>query len=219
MNCEEDIVNKVKKLHELAKDFSLSHAVLATANMIECDKKSSSDNSDEEFLKKYEDNLQRSKQKTIKSMIDERIEQRRNEISSGKVYISVGNLSSKSTAEGARTYTYIRRAFSEINSKDLSLSEHFEILLPPKMDNYPEYDEEGRPLKGSRRFLVGHELGHLWLHLDEVRKNINNLQGTKLLPPELEEEANSFSFELSEFRDSRLLSIADKIRSKKKPKE
>lgn len=220
MNSTKDIIDKAKKLHELSEDFSLSHAVFATAKMIEDKKNFPYNSSDEEFLKNYKGNLKDLKQETI---ANERIKNSTQE----NVYISVSILSSESFAEGARTYLYERSALpfsyknkefreDELKTLSLSESEHFEIILPPKTGNERSLKYEGeKPSKKCFRFLIGHELGHLWLHLNEVRETVNKVEGTKLLPPELEEEANRFSFELSEHRDTRLLGIAEYIRKNK----
>jgi hypothetical protein len=216
---KKDIADRAKELHELSMDFSLSHAVLATANMIEAKEGLSSiDSSEEEFLKGFDGDYTDPK---LKLAADKRKKEQK-----GKVYISVGNLRSESAMDGARTFVYNRSAlpypYDDINlllrayRGELSISEHFEILLPPETDGERSLKYKSKkPSKKTYRFLIGHELGHLWLHLDEVRENAYKGTGTKSLPPELEEEANHFSFELSEHRDTRLLKIADYIRRNK----
>jgi hypothetical protein len=194
---DKNISDKVRKLNELAEDFTLSHAILATAKMIE-DEKNLFNSEDENFLENFK-NLE---EKDLK----QRIEQK-SEMTLEKVYISVGNLSAESTALGARTYRYSREMLSKIDGAKPSLSEHFEIILPPK-GSVPVLAYKNKKLsKECVRFLVGHELGHLWLHLDKIR-DVKNFQGTISLPAELEQEANKFSFELSNLRDEHILKRA-----------
>jgi hypothetical protein len=210
-------MDKARKLNEIAEDFTLSHAVLATAKMIENRNRLSSseesDDGDAKLLADYENckgNL-----KKLKNECERRVEQE-NEIALEKVYISVDTLSSESTTEGARTYLYKRKMLPEVEGGKLSNSEHFEIILPPKTNGVPVLDyKNGKLSKKSVRFLVGHELGHLWLHLDEIRRNINRTRGTNTLPSELEAEANSFSFELSDLRDNHIMERAKFISKNK----
>ncbi|MDR2732140.1 MAG: ImmA/IrrE family metallo-endopeptidase [Fibromonadaceae bacterium] len=213
-----EAIEKACELNNLSENFTLSHAVLATAKMIEDQKKSSGSkgykkNNDEKFLNDYKGNLENLK----KEYIEQRIEQI-NEMTLEKVYISVDNLSTKSTADGARTYYYKRKMLPETETGVTSSSEHFEIVLPP---NIPVIDyKNGKISKKSIRFLVGHELGHLWLHLKEIREFLKqrdgaNLQGTNLLPSNLELGANEFSFKLSELRDEHMIKTAEFINAKK----
>jgi len=170
-----NILKKADELNELAEKFTLSHAVLATAKKIEDDKLSPKNGS--------------------KGTLD-------------KAYISVANLSCNinGSVNGARTFYYKREVNPETQFGGPSYSEHFDIILPAKPSNADVLIfDNGKISKKSERFLVGHELGHLWLHLEDVRKTINKTDGTKSLPVELEPEANTFSFELSELRDKRLL--------------
>jgi hypothetical protein len=210
-----NVSEKANELNELSKDFTLSHAVLATAKMIEDGKnlsisKGYDENADKDLLinyRKQKGNLSQLNNQD-KEYLKRRIE-RENEIELEKVYVSVGNLSADSVTEGARTYCYKRKMLSEFDDGKLSWSEHFEIILPSKTNNIPVLSYKNKKLsKESIRFLVGHELGHLWLHLDEVRKLINNFKGTNLLPQELETEANNFSFELSDLRDKHIVDRA-----------
>jgi len=202
-----DINAKVSKLSELSEDFTLSHAVLATAKMIEdtVKKRRNSEKEDEKFLENYEKNNLKNE------YISKRIEQNGTK---DKIYISVEYLSDKSTTEGARTFCY-NREVHPIEGEEISRSEHFEIVLPPK-DRIPVLAYENKRLsKKCVRFLVGHELGHLWLHLDKIRE-IKDIRGTSLLPKELESEANAFSFELSDIRDKHILKRAEYISKNKK---
>ena len=96
-----------------------------------------------------------------------------------KTFVIVDYLA-KIPFEGARTY----------------LGEgYIEILLPSSLKNdIPKL-----------RKLVGHELGHLALHFDELVSNAVHTQGTlKIQDPEKEAQANRFADELIRLRDEHL---------------
>jgi hypothetical protein len=206
------ITKKAIELNSLAGEFTLSHAVLATARMIEEQKRSfqSSDDSikDDVLLCSSIEDYEKINEKRLMD-----------EMTNNKVYISVSDLpDDKHRVSGARTFYYERVVPSETNlaGTSKSKSEHFEIILPPKENegDCPVSYENGKISKKSRRFLIGHELGHLWLHLDEVRKLINNLEGTQFLSQDknLESDATIFSNKISELRDDHILEIADLIK-------
>lgn len=211
---DSNIIKKAIELNSLAEEFSLSHAVLATARMIEEQKKSSliSDNSisDDVLLNAPIEDYDKIREKRLMD-----------EITNNKVYISVSDLpNDKIRVSGARTFHYERVVPSETNIAGTSRSEHFEIILPPKANenDSPVSYINGNISKKSRRFLIGHELGHLWLHIDEVRKLINNLGGTQFLSQDkkLESDATIFSNKISVLRDDHILKMADFIRGNRK---
>ena len=206
MNLD-DIYKKAKDLDVMSKDYTLSHAVFATANMIEntymVSKKADDDEMFLNYFKKFEGDLNKINQHVINErMNSENI----------KVYITVGRLSSNSMTEAARTYVYknkvchekydnCEKSCKENPCKNNLFIQRFEIILPPKDNDTPVLKRDGeKPVKKSMRFLVGHELGHLWLHLEDVKKLVN-MTGTNALPDYTEHEANVFSIELSRLRD------------------
>ncbi|MDR0308118.1 MAG: ImmA/IrrE family metallo-endopeptidase [Chitinispirillales bacterium] len=194
MNTE--IIKKANELHELAKVFSLSHAVFATGKVIEDGKRQFTSGNDDKFV-----NYDTMEVQEIDRCMQD-IKGKEN-VTDEKVYVSVGCLEGDSSVtERSRTFYYKRKMLPERSGASLSFSEHFEIILPSKKQEIPivDYDKDGKLLKRSIRFLVGHELGHLWLHLDEIRRNINEFSGAKF-SKDKEEEANAFSFELSRLRD------------------
>lgn len=204
-----EVIKKATELNSLSEEFTLSHAVLATARMIEKQKESSKVSGED-----IDDMLLNSPLEDYEKIYEKRL----NRMTDGKVYISVSNLLvDKSKAQEARTFYYERIVPPKTGCFGESRSEHFEILLPPKTneDEMPvSYDKNRNISKGSNRFLVGHELGHLWLHLDEVRRLINNIGGTQLLSHDkiLESEATIFSNKLSEFRDEHIKKMAEFIK-------
>ena len=207
---KKNIIERAKELDKQSQNFTLSHAVFATAKMIEEVDIVSKEISDNDFLSlfsKQKGNLKKIK----KGEIDFRLKRENR-----KVYISVGHLSSQSKTESARTFVFtnkicptkesiIGEVCREKEDTEISYAECFEILLPPKEFEVPIVEHKnGQLSRKSLRFLVGHELGHLWLHLDDVR-NIIEMSGTNYLSVEKEQQADIFSFELSKLREEHLV--------------
>jgi len=204
---EINIIKKAQELNALSEGFTLSHAVLATAKMIEEHKKqsrASEECGDDALMKASIEDYEKINSKSLSEMTDE------------KVYISINDLPKTYRSNEARTFHYERLAPPVTGCANQSRSEHYEILLPPKINesDCPVSYENGNISKKSRRFLVGHELGHLWLHLDDVRKLINNTEGTHLLSQniDLESEATRFSIKLSKYRDEHILKMAEIVK-------
>ena len=107
-------------------------------------------------------------------------------------------------AKRKELFGYNRRAFIIVDYLDLLTPEgartylgdgYIEILLPSSLkNNIPKL-----------RKLVGHELGHLALHFDELISTVGRKDGTKTIQePEKEAQADRFAEELIRLRDEHL---------------
>jgi len=112
---------------------------------------------------------------------DEEYEAKRRELFRyGRYFVIVDYLSSKFPFEGARTYLG---------------NGYIEIVLP---------DSLKKDIPKLRR-LVGHELGHLALHFDELVSKVGEKNGTKVIRDlEKEAQADRFAKELIRLRDEHL---------------
>ena len=158
-------------------------------------------NSDE-----YIEKIVKSKEKDLESLNDEIAKISFPEPISA-VNITIKQITSgESSTENARTFYFKTKVCGFIADGKSSIVENFDIIIPSKESNIKvvERDKNKKLSKNCIRFLVGHELGHLWLHLDKVRETMDKGAGTRTLDKKLEPDADCFSFQISELRDKHL---------------
>jgi len=205
---KERIKKAAEELNELSKEFSLSHAVLATARKIEndgileIDKENAISKQAVSFDNPYDILFTSENEEDISKKLEEmkkyeevaKFREKNKKMAKKKIYIKVDSLPNELDGEALKSVGGARTFYEITENTNGKLIEHYDIKLPP---NIPITKNEKSP-KDTVRFLVGHELGHLYLHLKDFGKEKSVLQ---------EDEASYFSEELARLRKEHLKEI------------
>jgi len=171
-NSDDIVIQRAKQVGDLAEQFVLSNAVMATRKILE-----------DEGLKTFDLANQREKienSNTISEIDACKCEALKSINKTVNVIVGF----SASVAEARTFYS----------------NNYFEIILPkPSQDPISTREIE------NLRKLLGHELGHLTLHLSELIELQHNMSGTlKIVDPKFEQEAELFAEETIRIRKNHI---------------